>query len=159
MDDIDRRLLTELARNARVTLAALAEVVDLSAPAVHDRVHKLEAQGLIRGYAALIDPESAGLGTAALVSLRIAGPLSASRELEAALAADPRVLELHEVAGEDCYVAKVRVASPAALAAFLTDLRELHPGLSSRSAVVLRSCFERPILGIPAASGAWPGGQ
>ncbi|MGH7693193.1 MAG: Lrp/AsnC ligand binding domain-containing protein, partial [Candidatus Dormibacteria bacterium] len=71
--------------------------------------------------------------------------------LEGELAREPQVLELHEVAGDDCYLAKVRVESPAQLAALLARLREGHPGLSSRSSVVLRSVFERPLL--------WPVGE
>ncbi len=149
MDDIDRRLTQLLADRGRITLAALGEAVGLSAPAVHDRVHKLEDSGVIRGYAALLDPERMSQGTAALVSIRVASDPRITGQLEAALAADPRVLELHEVAGDDCYLAKVRVPSPAALAQFLAELRERLPGLSTRSSVVLRSCFERPLGAAP----------
>ncbi len=147
MDDIDRRLLGALAESGRLTLAALGEQVGLTAPAVHERIHKLEAAQVIRGYAALVDPESVGAGTAALVFLRLDGDRDSRQRLETHLGSEPAVLELHEVAGDDCYVAKVRVGSTVDLAAFLTQLRDRHPGLSSRSSVVLRSCFERPLLG------------
>jgi Lrp/AsnC family leucine-responsive transcriptional regulator len=145
MDDIDRRILGLLTVKGRMTLAALGEAVGLSAPAVHDRVHRLENSGVIRGYAALLDPDLLHLGTAAMVSMTLGGDPEARQELELRLAEDPRVLELHEVAGDDCYVAKVRVSSPKALASLLAELRLSFPGLSTRSMMVLRSCFERPL--------------
>lgn len=151
MDEIDRQLLGAVVGSGRMTLAALGDRVGLSAPAVHDRIHKLEAAGVIRGYTAILDPDRVERSTAALVFLRLDGSGDQRGRLEAWLTASPDVLELHEVAGEDCYVAKVRVSSPAGLAAFLHQLREEHAGLTSRSSVVLRSCFERPLL--------WPADQ
>ena len=145
-----------LARRGRTTLAGLGEAVGLSAPAVHDRVHRLEDTGVILGYAALLDPEKLGLGTAAIVSITLVGDPESRLELERRLAGDPRVLELHEVAGDDCYVAKVRVSSPASLADLLAELRRTFPGLTTRSMMVLRSCFERP-LGLGPEDGADPG--
>ncbi|MHB8312704.1 MAG: Lrp/AsnC family transcriptional regulator [Candidatus Dormibacteria bacterium] len=146
MDEIDRRLLAAVVGSGRMTLAALGERVGLSAPAVHDRMHKLETAGVIRGYTAIVDPDQVERSTAALVFLRLDGSGDERRRLEARLTASPDVLELHEVAGEDCYVAKVRVSSPTGLATFLRQLRDEHAGLTSRSSVVLRSCFERPLL-------------
>ncbi|MDA8395791.1 MAG: Lrp/AsnC family transcriptional regulator [Candidatus Dormibacteraeota bacterium] len=157
MDDIDRRILSLLSLRGRMTLAGLGEAVGLSGPAVHDRVHRLEDSGVIRGYAALLDPELLGLGTAAMVSITLGGDPDARSELERRLAEDPRVLELHEVAGDDCYVAKVRVSSPKALAVLLAELRLDFPGLTTRSMMVLRSCFEKP-LGPGAEDGGGAGG-
>ncbi|HVC39554.1 MAG TPA: Lrp/AsnC family transcriptional regulator [Candidatus Dormibacteraeota bacterium] len=152
MDDIDRALLGALVRDARSTWASLGEQVGLSAPAVHERVHKLEAAGAILGYSARVAPEQVAGDTAALISLRTHGGAQERSLLEADLAREPAVLELHEVAGDDCYLAKVRVPSPAELGALLTRLREHHPGLTSRSSVVLRSVFERPLLWPPTES-------
>ncbi len=149
LDEVDRRLLSALAENGRLTLAALGEQVGLTAPAVHDRIHKLEAAGVIQRYAAVVDPESVGAATAALVFLRLDGDRDSRERLESHLASEAAVLELHEVAGEDCYVAKVRVGSTVELADFLARLRDRHAGLSSRSSVVLRSCFERSLLARP----------
>ena len=139
------RLLSLLTLKGRMTLAGLGEAVGLSAPAVDDRVHRLEDSGVIRGYAALLDPDLLGLGTAAMVSMTLGGDPATRQELELRLSEDPRVLELHEVAGDDCYVAKVRVSSPKALAALLAELRLGFPGLTTRSLMVLRSCFEKPL--------------
>ncbi|HUY09243.1 MAG TPA: Lrp/AsnC family transcriptional regulator [Candidatus Dormibacteraeota bacterium] len=149
MDDIDRALLRGLVRDGRSTWAALGEQVGLSAPSVHDRVHKLEAAGAILGYAAQVAPAAVGADTAALIALRTHGNAKERLRLEADLVREPAVLELHEVAGDDCYLAKVRVHSTAELAALLARLREAYPGLTTRSSVVLRSVFERPLLGEP----------
>lgn len=146
MDEIDSEIVRTLARSGRSTWASLGERVGLSAPAVHERVHKLEASGTIRGYSATVDPDQVNRGTAALIFIRTDGNARERGQLEMDLAREPVVLELHEVAGDDCYLAKVRVESTAELAALLSRLRERHPGLSSRSSVVLRSVFERPLL-------------
>ncbi|HVB13225.1 MAG TPA: Lrp/AsnC family transcriptional regulator [Candidatus Dormibacteraeota bacterium] len=149
MDDIDRALLRALVRGGRSTWASLGEQVSLSAPSVHERVHKLEAEGAILGYSARVAPQTVEAGTAALIALRTQGNAKERARLEADLAQEPAVLELHEVAGDDCYLAKVRVHSPSELAVLLGRLRERHPGLTSRSSVVLRSVFERPLLWPP----------
>ena len=146
MDDIDRALVRALVVSGRSTWASLGEQVGLSAPAVHERVHKLEAVGVILGYSALVAPEHLEADTAAVIALRTQGNAQERARLEADLAQEAAVLELHEVAGDDCYLAKVRVQSTAELAALLARLRERHPGLTSRSSVVLRSVFERPLL-------------
>ena len=146
MDDIDGALTRALVRSGRSTWAALGEGVGLSAPAVHERVHKLEAAGTILGYSALVAPERVGGATAAVIALRTTGTAKGRARLEADLARERAVLELHEVAGDDCYLAKVRVQSPSDLSALLARLRDRHPGLTTRSSVVLRSVFERPLL-------------
>lgn len=157
-DEVDRRLIQALVGSGRLTLSALGELVGLTAPAVHERLHKLEASGVIRSFTAVVDPERVGASTLALVYLRLGGDGRSRRRLEAQLSRDPAVLELHEVAGDDCYVAKVRVGTTHDLADFLAALREEHPGLSTRSSVVLRSCFERLLMAPMEGSTEPPGG-
>jgi Lrp/AsnC family leucine-responsive transcriptional regulator len=145
LDAIDRRLLAELTANGRVTTTALAKVVGLSGPAVHERLRKLSEAGVVRGYAALVDPVAVDAGTAAFVSLHMLPGARDHARLEAALAADPSVLEVHETAGEDCYLIKVRVASPQALSAMLQRFKRLGPVASTRTTIVLRTALERPL--------------
>lgn len=156
-DALDRQLMRALVGNGRLTLAALGDLVGLTAPAVHERLHKLESSGVIRGFTAVVDPESVGSATLALVFLRLSGDSDSRRRLESRLGSNSAVLELHEVAGDDCYVAKVRVGSTRDLADFLATLREEHPSLSTRSSVVLRSCFERLLMSPVEASPSAPG--
>lgn len=151
LDAIDRRLLAALAGNGRATTTSLAALVGLSGPAVHERLRKLESTGVIRGYAAEFDPVSVGAGTAAFVSLGLGPGVPDKAGVDAALAREPDVLEAHEVAGEDCYLLKVRVASPQALSALLTRLRHVGPATTTRTTVVLRTVFERALLAPPPA--------
>ncbi|HKE99976.1 MAG TPA: Lrp/AsnC family transcriptional regulator [Actinomycetes bacterium] len=146
LDEIDMQLLEALAGDGRATTTSLAARVGLSGPSVGDRLRKLEAAGVLRGYTALLDPVAVQAGTAAYVALNLGpGALDKAR-IDAALAAEPAVLEAHEIAGEDCYLLKLRVESPQALSAALTRLRRVHPHAATRTTVVLRTVFERPLL-------------
>jgi Lrp/AsnC family transcriptional regulator, leucine-responsive regulatory protein len=147
IDETDRRLLGELVGNGRSTLASLAELVGLSSASVHERLRKLEQSGVIRGYAALIDPQQVGAGTTAFVAFNLEAPTANRKSVEGRLAQDPSVIEIHEVAGDDCYLLKVRTESTESLAAVLNRLRQLAPGSSTRTTIVLRTILERPVRG------------
>src|SRR6266536_1177844 len=114
LDNVDHRLVEALAVDGRATVTSLAQLVGLSGPSVHERLRKLEAAGAIRGYAALVDPDAVGAGVAAFVALNLGPGLADKERIDVALAREPRVLEVHEVAGEDCYLVKLRVGSPQA---------------------------------------------
>src|SRR5919201_2010139 len=146
LDNIDRRLAEALAADGRATVTSLAELVGLSGPSVHERLRKLEAAGAIRGYAALLDPEGVGAEVAAFVALTLGPGLADKPRVDAALTAEPTVLEAHEVAGEDCYLLKLRVGSPQELSAAVARLRMLSPTVMTRTTVVLRTVLERPLL-------------
>lgn len=144
LDDVDRTLLAALAADGRQTVRALAGEVGMSEPAVRDRVLRLERNGVIGGYHADLVPEAVDGGTAAFVSLRF-GPEDAKPAVNAALEMEPRVLEAHEVAGDDCYWVKVRVASTADLADTLDRLRAIPSVHSTSTTIVLKTIFERPL--------------
>jgi Lrp/AsnC family leucine-responsive transcriptional regulator len=146
LDVIDQRLVRELAANGRATSTSLAQMVGLSPPSVHERLQRLERTGVISSYAALVDPVAVGAGTAAFVALNLGpGPLDKA-SIDRALTAEEAVLEAHEIAGEDCYLLKLRVDSPQSLSATLARFRDLHPHAATRTTVVLRTVFERPLL-------------
>src|SRR6266545_2431392 len=142
LDNVDRRLVEALAADGRATVTSLAQLVGLSGPSVHERLRKLEAAGAIRGYAALVDPDAVGAG----VALNLGPGLADKERIDVALAREPRVLEVHEVAGEDCYLVKLRVGSPLELSAAVARLRMLSPTVTTRTTVVLRTVLERPLL-------------
>src|SRR6266508_2979599 len=125
LDNVDRRLIEALAVDGRATVTSLAELVGLSGPSVHERVRKLEAAGVIRGYAALLDPDAVDAGVAAFIALNLGPGVGDKEAIDAALAAEPAVLEVHEVAGEDCYLLKLRVGSPSDLSAAIVRLRRI----------------------------------
>lgn len=102
VDDTNRRLLAELQQDARLSMAELGRRVGLSAPAVAERVQRLEAQGVIRGYRAVVDPVALGYTLGAFIRIRPAPrQLHKISELAQAL---PEVVECHRITGEDCYL-------------------------------------------------------
>lgn len=144
LDEVDRALLAALAADGRRTVRALARDVGMSEPAVRDRILRLERDDIIAGYHAELTPDAVDGGTAAYVSLRF-GADDARPAVNAALESERCVLEVHEVAGEDCYWVKVRVASTADLADTLARLRAIPAVHSTSTTIVLRTIFERPV--------------
>jgi Lrp/AsnC family transcriptional regulator, leucine-responsive regulatory protein len=141
VDSVDRQLLDALRGNARATYAELARVVGLSAPAVHERVAKLETAGIIAGYHAAIAPDALGPSMNALVGIFISDRAD-SDELAEQLAARPEVEHCWFVAGEETFVIKVRVPDVAGLERAIRDLNAI-PGVSrTRTTVVLSTKFE-----------------
>jgi Lrp/AsnC family transcriptional regulator, leucine-responsive regulatory protein len=108
LDDINRRLLTELQADPRLTMSALARRVGMSAPAVTERVQRLESSGVIRGYRLDVDPSALGFPVTAWVRIRpVAGQLPKIAQLAADL---PMITECHRISGEDCFLIKVHAA-------------------------------------------------
>ncbi len=142
IDEIDRQILQLLQTDARLSNAALAEQVGLSASTVYDRVKKLESRGVILGYTAVVDPLALGKTIAAFIRLTIgASPgddyAAAKQALLQQILAEPDVLECHTVAGEDCYVLKARVAHPKELEKLLERIRANGLVARSVSSIVL----------------------
>lgn len=141
-DEVDLRILRALADRPRLSTAALARVVSLSAPAVRDRVRRLEESGVIRGYRLDIDPAAIGLGMSAWVRVRPGpGQLSKIADLAAELA---QVSECHRISGEDCFLMRVHVASIEDLAPLLD--RFLLFGQTTSSLVVSSPVPPRAVL-------------
>jgi Lrp/AsnC family leucine-responsive transcriptional regulator len=107
LDPVNVRLLRELKRDPRLPMAALARRVRMSAPAVTERVRRLEEAGVIAGYRMDVAPEALGLPVAAYVRVR---PAPGQLEKIADLAQrTPAVVECHRITGEDCFLLKVHV--------------------------------------------------
>ncbi len=141
MDAVDRQLLDALRANGRATYAELARVVGLSAPAVHERVGKLEAGGVITGYHAAVAPESLGYSMSALIGLFLSDQASADR-VSSDLGDVPEVEDCWFVAGEESYVVKVRVPDVAALEQMIGTLNGIRGVARTRTTVVLSTKFE-----------------
>jgi Lrp/AsnC family transcriptional regulator, leucine-responsive regulatory protein len=141
VDSVDRQLLDALRRNARATYAELARVVNLSAPAVHERVAKLEAAGVITGYHAAVAAESIGYAMNALIGIFITDSADTD-ELAESLAALPAVEHCWFVAGEETFVVKVRVPDVAGLESTIRALNAIKGVARTRTTVVLSTKFE-----------------
>lgn len=109
IDEINRRLLRELEADARVSVAELGRRVGLSAPAVAERMGRMERAGVIMGYHAAVDPRALGFPMAAIVRIR---PNSRQLHRIPQIAADtPEVVECYRITGEDCYFVKLHLRS------------------------------------------------
>ena len=144
LDARDLAILTALQDDARATYADVGSKVGLSASAVHDRVRKLEQQGVIRGYRAVLDPEAIGLFVTALIAVT---PLDAHQpdDLPARVRELPEVEDCYSVAGEANYVLKVRTRTTGDLEDLIRRLRE-KAGVTTNTTIALSIPFEdRPL--------------
>lgn len=142
LDELDLRLLSALQRNARATFAELGGVVGLRAPAVHERVKRLEQRGHIRGYGARLDARRLGLPLVAFVSC-YTSPDCDYDSFMARLSSMPEVCEVHSVAGEESYLCKTVTRSTEHLDELLAQLKAM-PGMArTRTTIVLSTPFER----------------
>jgi DNA-binding Lrp family transcriptional regulator len=144
MDDIDRKIVALLQADARRSFADIGGHVSLSAPAVKRRVDRLQSDGVVRGYAAVVDPERFGWHTHAFVALYCEGRMSAG-EVRAAVAGHPEVAAAYTVAGEASAVLHVRAVDTGHLEQTLERIRDT-PGITrTQTQVVLSTLFERPM--------------
>lgn len=142
LDELDLTLLDALQRNARSTFAELGATVGLKAPAVHDRVKRLETRGYIQRYSALLDIERLGLQLTAFVSLYTT-PDCHYDAFTRALGELPEVCEVHSVAGEESFVCKVATGSTKHLDELLARLKAM-PGMArTRTTIVLTTPYDR----------------
>lgn len=153
IDDIDRRILALLQENARLSNAALARRVGQPVSTVHERVKKLERKGIIRGYTALVDAEALGKPIVAFIRLTVGAVsgdyLESKNSVMEVCLREPDVLECHGVAGEDCYILKVRAASPKALEQLIERIRCRASVSRSITSIVL-STFKESFKVVPA---------
>jgi Lrp/AsnC family leucine-responsive transcriptional regulator len=107
LDDVNRRILTELQTDGRIAVAELARRLHLSPPTVAERLARLESAGVIRGYHADVDPVAVGYALSAIIRVRPAPrQLHKVAELVRGM---PEVVECHRITGEDCYLIKAHV--------------------------------------------------
>ena len=144
MDGKDRKILALLEADGRMGFAEIGDQVGLAASSVHDRVRKLEKQGLIRGYRADIDLERAGFPITAIVSLALSP--SSPPDIPSKIAEFPLVQSCYSVAGDNSYALFVRAPSTTALEELLDALRAKLE-VTTRATIVLSTPFEgRPLI-------------
>ncbi|MFC6581360.1 MULTISPECIES: Lrp/AsnC family transcriptional regulator [Planomonospora] len=151
MEEIDRRIVTLLAEDGRMSFTDLARETGLSVSAVHQRVRRLEKRGVVRGYAALVDYDEIGLPLTAFVSIKPIDPAAAD-DAPDRLSHLSAIEACHSVAGDESYILKVRVASPVALEELLNQIRTAA-NVSTRTTVVLSTPYEHrapELMGKPA---------
>lgn len=152
MDETDLKILSLIQPDAFLTNNALAKKVGLAPSAVLERIRKMEAKGIVEGYPTRINPEALGLRLLAFIFIRSSeGPGNAGVAKQ--LAKLPEVLELHHIAGEDCYIAKVRAENPQSLIRIMREKFGKIPNiLSTKTTIVLETLKETTQLPIPKKS-------
>lgn len=154
IDEIDAQILDLLQQDGRSSNAAIAEQVGLTTSTVFERIKKLEKKEIIQRYVAVVDPQKLGRPITAFVRLIIGTApgedyAACKQDFVAHCLAEPDILECHSVAGEECYLLKVRVANTGDLEKLLERLRTYTLVAKSTSSIVMSTFKEE--MGIAVA--------
>ena len=149
IDEMDRRIVSLLQQDARLPNAEIARRVGMAPSATLERLRKLEDRGVIQGYEVRLDPRKIGLGLTAFIYVRTQdkhGEVDAGERLSQ----HPNVLEVHHIAGEDCFLVKVRATDTDDLGRLLRSEIGNLPGVTStRTTIVLGTLKESARIPIP----------
>jgi Lrp/AsnC family leucine-responsive transcriptional regulator len=149
LDSVDLQILEHLQKNGRTTQTDISKAIGLAPSGILERIRKLEAKGVIQGYTATVDPRVLDLRMLAFVAVR-SDEVAADDRIANELAATPEVLEVHHVAGEDCYLVKVRARDAEHLGQLLrTRIGRIAGVRSTRTTIVLDTVKETSRLPIP----------
>ncbi|HUF16745.1 MAG TPA: Lrp/AsnC family transcriptional regulator [Thermoanaerobaculia bacterium] len=144
LDDLDLAILQFLLKDARIPASQIAEQINLSRPAVSERMDKLERSGVIRGTTAVVAPEALGWSVVAFVSARYTGTMDQkARAAAKAFMERDEIVEAHSVAGDDCYLFKVRTDSIASLNRIVSDLGSPPLSMTTRTTIVMATHCEK----------------
>ena len=129
LDDIDLKIIQLLLEDGRFSHTAIGKETGLTAPSVYSRIQRLEKEGIIQGYSALINADKIGRGLVAFVRVRTMASVGEGNEFEKFILREPQVLECYDVDGEDSYILKIRTNSPQTLRSLLVRIRSM-PGIT-----------------------------
>lgn len=149
LDEIDLQILSLKQADASVSNADLARQIGMAPSAALERVKKLEQKGVIQQYTARLSADLLGLRLLAFIFIKSSeGPGNATVAKQ--LAKIPDVLELHHIAGDDCYLLKVRASDPQSLIRLMREKMGKIPGiLSTKTTIVLETLKETNQLPVP----------
>jgi Lrp/AsnC family leucine-responsive transcriptional regulator len=145
LDEIDLAILNSLQENARLPFAEVGRAIGLTAPAISERVRKMEDAGIITGYHAAVDNARAGLPIMVFVQLGLIP--GRGREVSDMIRGLPEVLECHHITGQDCYVIKAAVPDMEGLQTLIEHFG--HFGKTTTS-LVLKAPVPRRTVDLPA---------
>jgi Lrp/AsnC family transcriptional regulator, leucine-responsive regulatory protein len=145
LDEIDKDVLLNLQQDSRIAYADLAAKVGLSVGAVHERVKKLERNGVITGYRILVNPEAIGLKLTAFIAIRLENN-STCRSVLPMLREFPEIEEIHSIAGEVDVLVKARTTDTHDLEDLIYKIKAVEGVSRTTSSIVLSSELEgRPL--------------
>ena len=145
LDDIDLRILGMLQEDCRVSLTRIGEAISLSAPAVLERIKKLEAARVVQGYHAKLDARLLGLDVTAFIGVTTSRPELIER-IEQQIGGLDAVLECHHVTGEHTLLLKVKTANTSTLERLISQIRAIEGVARTETVVVLSTHTERSQL-------------
>lgn len=147
MDHIDFKILRYLIKDARMNASQISQKVNLSISAVIERMKKMEASGLIKGYTAVIDEKLAGFDVQAMISIRLEHP-KYNQEFNRQMCSHERVMECFYITGDFDYIARIGVSSTDELTKVLHDIKQI-PGVSLTRTYVVLDNIKQSISVIP----------
>ncbi len=137
LDKIDRHLLYLLQEDGRASYAELGAAVNLTASSVYARVQRLEKQGVLQGYTALVNPVAVEQSLLAFSRIQSIADEKEFAKFEAYVLTEPQILECHDMTGEDSYLLKIRTAGPESLQKLIADIRRNLPGSRVITSIVM----------------------
>jgi Lrp/AsnC family transcriptional regulator, leucine-responsive regulatory protein len=150
LDDIDLEILDLMQTNGRITNADMARQLNLAPSAVLERVKKLEQKNVINNYTAHINAAAIGQKLLAFIFIRSSEGFTCSTKTAQALSKIPEIQEVHHIAGEDCFLVKVRTADAASLMHLMRNSLQKIPNIgSTKTVIVLETVKENQKLVIP----------
>ena len=158
LDETDLRILTILQADGRATHAAIGKTIGLTGPSVYSRVRRMERDGIIRGYTALIDPRTLRQDLVAHARVTTHADETEQEPFETFVLGEPQVLECHDVDGEDSYLLKIRTASPQSLRLLLARIRAI-PGVTRTVTSIALQTVKEPAASAHLASPQPPAGK
>jgi Lrp/AsnC family transcriptional regulator, leucine-responsive regulatory protein len=141
IDHIDLKILSILQNSGRSRLADIADEVELSAPAVLERVKKLEVNGVIKGYQALLDGKKVGKDITAFIGVSIGNQRDIDK-FATQMLRNPDVLECHHITGDESFILKVKSANTTSLEKLLGEIRSVEGVTRTVTRVVLSTAKE-----------------
>lgn len=154
VDEIDLTILSLLQEDGRMTHAAIGKVVGLTGPSVYARVQRLEQSGTIKKYTALLDARTLALDVTAFIRISAThGSAADTSDFEAWIRSEPRILECHDVDGEDTYFLKVKVQSTVALRELLWEIVAHEAVTRTVTSIVLHTVKEQTNILLPGTEG------
>ena len=147
MDKIDANILACLTRDARMNASQISQQVNLSVSAVIERMKKMEASGLIKGYTAVLDEAVAGIQVQAMISIRLEHP-KYNQEFNRRMQEHRSILDCFYITGDFDYIARIGVSTTEELTKVLHDIKEI-PGVSLTRTFVVLENVKQSAAGFP----------
>jgi len=142
LDEIDYKILNILQEDGRVPVAEIARQVKLASPSVHERISKLQQDGIIKGYTAILDSKKLGLDVTAFIGIKVNPSISSGDSILNELVKIDSILEAHTVTGEEDILVKVRTENTTSLEKLLKKIYSIKGVQNTRTTVVLSTIKE-----------------